>query len=162
MVFVAVRDRMILLMSLRSGSAGGVVPGRSLASLLTGSTSTKRKREEVVSKMSESTRNKALEELKRDVRKWLEEDRSPPPKKAAGNICASLGVKESDDEVAEGFIKRAISCCDYRTEQLKTLLPRLTRRELLIVFNFGFFVHKYAHKYFADRRWDSEYNDRNV
>ena len=120
------------------GVRGGAVavPGRSLASLLTGSTSTKRKREEVVSKMSESTRNKALEELKRDVRKWLEEDRSPPPKKAAGNICASFGVKESDNKVVEKFIKEAISCCSNRTEELKTLLPRLTGRELLIIFNY--------------------------
>ena len=122
------------------GVRGGAVavPGRSLASLLTGSTSTKRKREEVVSKMSESTRNKALEELKRDVRKWLEEDQRPPPKKDVSNVYASLGVKGSDDKVAEDFIKRAIHCCNYKTEELKTLFPRLTGRELLIVFNYVF------------------------
>ena len=88
--------------------------------------------------LGESTKNEAVEELKRDVRKWLEEDQRPPPKKAAGNICASLGVKESDDEVAEDFIKRAIHCCNYKTEELKTLFPRLTGRELLIVFNYAF------------------------
>jgi len=87
-------------------------------------------------KEEKNIKSEEIIQLKKEVEAWLAGDQSRPPKKAAGNICASFGVKESDNKVVEKFIKEAISCCSNRTEELKTLLPRLTGRELLIIFNY--------------------------